>query len=219
VETRFGAFSLDDVTRELRCGSQLLHLSPKAFELLAVLLRARPGAVSKTDLHSALWPDTFVSDGSLAVLITEIRRALGDSAQRPTFIRTVNRFGYAFAGDERVDQPPHATRCFLEWGTERARLKTGANVLGRDPVAEICVEGVGVSRRHACIECLNTGAVLRDLASKNGTFLDGVRVTSPTLLRDGVEIRLGAVVALFRQMPLAPQTQTVDASTGLGGSR
>jgi len=219
VEARFGAFSFDDTTRELRCGGQLVHLSPKAFELLAVLLRARPGAVSKTDLHSTLWPNTFVTDGSLAVLITEVRRALGDSAQRPTFIRTVNRFGYAFVGDERSEQPPHESRCYLEWGSDRARLKTGENVIGRDPDAEIYFEGVGVSRRHACIELRDGAAVLRDLGSKNGTFLDGARVTSPTLLHDGVEIRLGAILTVFRQMSLPPPTQTVDGSPALRESR
>ena len=219
MEARFGAFSFDDVTRELRCGGQLVHVSPKAFDLLAALLRERPGAVSKTDLHSTLWPDTFVTDGSLAVLITELRRALGDSAQRPTFIRTVNRFGYAFVAHERVEQPPHDSRCYLEWGTDRARLKSGANVIGRDPEAEICFEGVGVSRRHACIDLRDTGPVLRDLSSKNGTFLDGVRVTLPTLLRDGAEIRLGAIHVVFRQMPLPPPTQTVDGSTAIGESQ
>ena len=98
MEARFGAFSFDDVTRELRCGGQLVHVSPKAFDLLAALLRERPGAVSKTDLHSTLWPDTFVTDGSLAVLITELRRALGDSAQRPTFIRYDGNAGGAGKG-------------------------------------------------------------------------------------------------------------------------
>jgi len=219
VEARFGAFSFDDITRELRCGNQLVHLSPKAFDLLAVLLRARPGAVSKTDLHSALWPQTFVSDGSLAVLITELRRALGDSAHRPIFIRTVNRFGYAFVGDERVEQPLHESRCYLERGTDRARLKSGANVIGRDPDAEVCVEGVGVSRRHACIELGDTEAVLRDLGSKNGTFLDGVRVTSPVLLHDGVEVRLGGILVVFRQKPLPAPTQTVDSISAPGASR
>ena len=219
METRFGAFSFDDVARELRCGGQLVHLSPKAFELLAVLLRGRPGAVSKIDLHARLWPDTFVTDGSLAVLITEVRRALGDSAQRPAFIRTVNRFGYAFVGDERVESPPHESRCYLEWGRDRARLKTGENVIGRDADAEIYFEAVGVSRRHASIELRDTGAVLRDLGSKNGTFMNGVRVISPTLLCDGVEIRLGAVLVVFRQMPLPLPTQTVDGSTAIGESR
>jgi DNA-binding winged helix-turn-helix (wHTH) protein len=219
VEARFGAFSFDDGPRELRCGSQLVHLSPKAFDLLAALLRGRPGAVSKTDLHSTLWPDTFVTDGSLAVLITELRRALGDSAHRPTFIRTVNRFGYAFVGDERVEQPPHDSTCYLEWGSVRARLKNGESLIGRDPHADIYLEAVGVSRRHACIELRDGGAVLRDLGSKNGTFLDGVRVTSPTLLRDGVEFRLGAILVVFRQMPLPLPTQTVDGSTIAGESQ
>ena len=96
MEATFGPFVFDDATRQLRRGRELVHLSPKAFELLAILVSRRPLAVSKADLHLHLWPDTFVSDSSLAVLVAELRKALGDSAEQPTYIRTVPRFGYAF---------------------------------------------------------------------------------------------------------------------------
>ena len=99
MELAFGPFVLDKGTRQLRRGSAELHLSPKAFELLGVLVARRPQAIAKVDLHEQLWPDSFVSDGSLAVLIAEIRRTLGDSAERPTYIRTVPRFGYAFLAE------------------------------------------------------------------------------------------------------------------------
>ena len=93
----FGDFVLDTDTRELRRGSQPLHLSTKAFHLLEVLAAKRPSAVSKADLHERLWPDTFVVEKNLVNLISEIRDALGDNPSEPQFIRTVHRFGTPFA--------------------------------------------------------------------------------------------------------------------------
>jgi len=217
VQSKFGAFTFDDATRELRCGDRLVHLSPKAFDLLGVLLRLRPKAISKADLHSELWPDTFVSDSGLAVLVAEIRRALGDSAHRPAFVRTVNRFGYAFVGAGfTADAFP--TVCSVTWGGESARLKAGENVLGRDPDADVCVDAIGVSRRHAVILVGDDEVTLQDLSSKNGTFADGMRVTSAVPLADNTEIRLGACRLRFRRSTTAAPTQTIQSSLHLRGS-
>lgn len=218
MQARFATFAFDDGTRELRRGDRLVHLSPKAFDLLGLLLAQRPRAVSKASLHRDLWPDTFVSDGSLAVLVAEVRRALGDSASHPLFVRTINRYGYAFVvpPDEPGGAAPPASRatmaCSLAWSDQRARLKPGENILGRDPEADILVEAVGVSRRHAAIVVGADVVTLRDLASKNGTFVDGNRVTTAVHLHDNTEIRLGAVRLRFRQAGLAGPTQTVDGS-------
>jgi len=215
MHARFGAFTFDDATHELRCGDQTVHLSPKAFDLLAVLIQHRPNAVAKPDLHRRLWPDTFVSDGSLAVLITEIRRALGDSASGPSFVRTVNRFGYAFVApaDDAPDRSTHgrAAVAWLLWGSERARLKAGENLVGRDPAADVCIDAVGVSRRHAVIVVHDT-TIIRDLSSKNGTFVDGVRVTGPVSLSDDTEIRVGPIAIRFRRASAGVATQTLRQS-------
>jgi DNA-binding winged helix-turn-helix (wHTH) protein len=220
VQARFGAFTFDDAARELRRGDQLVHLSPKAFDLLGLMVRRCPSAVSKADLQSELWPDTFVSDGSLAVLVAEIRRVLRDSADRPSFVRTVNRFGYAFVGAELARGASVRTTapCSLTWGGERARLKPGENVLGRDSDADVCIDAIGVSRRHAVIVVGADGATLGDLSSKNGTFADGTRVTSPVQLSDDTEIRLGAVCIRFRRSTTAVPTQTIGQSPHLRGS-
>ena len=103
--TTFGPFTLDDGARQLCRDGHSIHLSPKAFDLLTLLVKRCPAAVSKSDILETLWRDTFVSEGNLAVLVKEIRDALDDDAQRPTFIRTVQRFGYAFSKN-----PPHPPR-------------------------------------------------------------------------------------------------------------
>ena len=79
--------SFDSDARQVSRGGVEVHLSPKAFDLLHVLVDARPRVLTKQDLHKRLWPDTFVSDTNLASLIAEIREALGDDARQPRFIR------------------------------------------------------------------------------------------------------------------------------------
>jgi DNA-binding winged helix-turn-helix (wHTH) protein len=212
VTTSFGPFTLDDGARQVCRNGDPIHLSPKAFDLLALLVKRRPKAISKSDLLDALWPGTFVSEGNLAVLITEIRDGLGDNARQPTYIRTVQRFGYAFAGTAADTRVRAAAPCWLTWGTQRATLVVGENVLGRDPTANVLVDVIGVSRRHAMIVVSGEEVTLRDLASKNGTFANGERVTAPVPLVDDMEIRLGPVPIRFRLLTQGASTQTFDAS-------
>jgi DNA-binding winged helix-turn-helix (wHTH) protein len=68
----------DSSSRQLWLNEAEIHLSPKAFDLLALLLDRRPEAVSKDELHAHLWPGTFVSGSSLPSLISEIREAIAD---------------------------------------------------------------------------------------------------------------------------------------------
>lgn len=96
---RFGELTFD-------CGSHLLlrngeeqHLSPKARQLLRMLLLKRPRAVSHEEIYDALWPSTFVSETNMTSVVSELRRALGDVTRSAQYIRTVHGFGYAFSGD------------------------------------------------------------------------------------------------------------------------
>ena len=96
MQVHFGRFVLDPDTRELLSGDARVPLSPKAFDLLSILVADRPKAISKSDLQERLWPATFVVEKNLANLVSEIRDAIGDDPSDPRFIRTVHRFGYAF---------------------------------------------------------------------------------------------------------------------------
>jgi DNA-binding winged helix-turn-helix (wHTH) protein len=217
VLVRFGSFTLDDGARTLCRGPRAIHLSPKAFDLLTLLIRRRPAALAKAEIHELLWPDTFVSDGNVAVLVAEIRNALGDGAREPKFVRTVQRFGYAFSGsifDVSADGNlmPAPAPCWLAWGTRRLPLTIGENVLGRDAAADVVIDAVGVSRRHAMIVIDGEGVMLVDLSSKNGTFANGKRVTGSEPLRGDVELCLGPVPVRFCSVSDAVSTQTWDAS-------
>ena len=74
-QVSFGPFTLDADTRQLLCDpdQKPVHLSPKAYDLLCVLVERRPKAIAKADLHEHLWPSTFVSEATLASLIAELR--------------------------------------------------------------------------------------------------------------------------------------------------
>src|SRR5215510_3093987 len=97
----FGDSIFDSETREFIRAERPVRLPPKAFQLLEVLLRRRPEAIAKDDLHRVLWPDTFVADTTLTGLVKDLRAAIGDDARAPNFIRTIAAFGYAFCGDAR----------------------------------------------------------------------------------------------------------------------
>src|SRR4029453_12683657 len=96
MQVSFGDFVLDLDSRELCRGRQPVRLSPKALQLLEILVTNRPRALSKGDLQDRLWPDTFVVEKNLANLVSEVRQALGENPSDARFIRTVSRYGYAF---------------------------------------------------------------------------------------------------------------------------
>lgn len=211
----FGRFTLDTRTRQALVEGTPVHLSPKAFDLLALLVARRPEAVPKGEIHAELWPDTFVSDVNVPVLIAEIRTALGDDAREPAFIRTVQRFGYAFIAEASAAVPPPAA-CWVSWRGGRVVLNPGENVLGRDPSADVRVDAVGVSRRHAVIVVNGDTVLLQDLSSKNGTFVDDRRISTPVSLGDGSEIRIGPIPLTFRRVAVGTSTQTVPPALSEG---
>ena len=95
----FGDFTLDESQRQLFRGAEPVHLSPKAFQLLSILIHHHPRAVSKQELQELLWPGTFVNEGNLTSAVAEVRTALGDDRREARFIRTLYGFGYAFVAE------------------------------------------------------------------------------------------------------------------------
>jgi DNA-binding winged helix-turn-helix (wHTH) protein len=212
---RFGRFTLNVATRQLLSDEGELHLSPKAFELLAFLLANRSRAVSKIELQQHLWPATFVEETNIAGLVAEIRRQLGDPAPRPLVVRTVYGFGYRFIADVSVGQEsPRAgtspARLYLISKQGELMLMDGVNIVGRSPDAAVQLDAPGVSRCHARIVVSDGEATLEDADSKNGTYVNGVRVASPTVLSDGDEIRLGTMVLTFMTATAHSPTVTVS---------
>jgi len=218
----FSDFCLDLSSRQLLRSGKGRHLEPKAFDLLALLLRRRPEAISKSEIQEQLWPGTFVSESSLTGLVTQIRQALLDDPRAPRFLRTVHGFGYAFCGtveeEGKADGTPLARSTSgarvrkpsaqVVWDDTAFVLTEGENVLGRDEAAGVSIDWPGVSRQHAKIVVVSDKATLEDLGSKNGTYLREQKVTTATPLVDGDLFRLGRLVLEFRFVRAAISTRT-----------
>jgi DNA-binding winged helix-turn-helix (wHTH) protein len=213
----FGEFELDFRSRELRRGSALVRLSPKAFELLSILVRSSPTALSKSELQDRLWPDTFVVERNLANLIADVRKALGDDAASPRYVRTVQRFGYAFravrspsGGDPGLSSGHRPAPFRLVWKEGRLALGEGRHILGRDPDLELFFDAPSVSRQHAVITVAGDEATIEDLRSRNGTFVRATRIETPTRLGDGDMIRIGSVTLTIRAVRSQGSTETAS---------
>lgn len=208
---RFGSCTIDLEGRRLYRDGQEVHITPKAFDLLKLLLEHRHRALSKAELSEHIWPGTYVTEDGLARLVNEIRTAIGDDARRPQWIRTVHAFGYAFESSASVQIGEDAVGHFaVRWASREFPLHEGENVIGRDPGATISIDAPIISRRHARILVSGGGAMVEDLGSKNGTYVDGERITGPTLLHDGDQIQVGDFQLQFLEAkPLPTQTQSV----------
>jgi DNA-binding winged helix-turn-helix (wHTH) protein len=204
VKSRFGRFTIDPDTRQLLRDGAEIHLSPKAFDVLWTLIQRRPNVIEKTELHARIWPDTYVVDANLNVLIGEIRRALGDKPHKPEFIRTVHGVGYAFCGAavnvQEAPAAPGALLCWVVWKERTFPLSEGDNVIGRDPGCSVWLDAPGVSRRHARIriDSSNRRVALDDLGSTNGTLVRRRRIQGDVTLNDGDPITIGTVDLTIR---------------------
>ena len=193
---------LDTEARRVVRGQDEVHLAPKAFELLKLLAENRPRALGKAELLEQLWPGVFVSEASLAKVVSNLREALGHDEDAP-IIRTVHGYGYAF--DARVIEGPRtdvvSTKgvvCWLFCGKREFPLADGEHIVGREPEASVSLDSPKVSRRHARITVAGGRAIVEDLDSKNGSFVGGTRITVPTVLASGDEIRIGSFTLIFR---------------------
>src|SRR5215813_2000630 len=92
----FAPFLLDEANRLLIKDGKTVHLTPKAFETLLVLVKNHGQVIEKDRLLNEVWTDSFVEEGSLSRNIHELRKALGDNSGKPDYIETLPRRGYRF---------------------------------------------------------------------------------------------------------------------------
>lgn len=98
----FGDHEVDDERFELRCLGRPVDVQPKVLELLVHLLRNRDRMVPKEELLSVVWPDSVVTDNSLARAVSLARHAIGDREAPSTTIVNVPRRGYRFQAPVQV---------------------------------------------------------------------------------------------------------------------
>lgn len=116
---RFGPFALDRRTWTLSRDGVAIDLSPRLVEILAYLVE-RDGAIATRDeLLDRFWPDVHVTENTLTRAIADIRKALGETPDRPAVIQTVARRGYRFVGAPGIGEDP-----FRLWVSGRLALES-----------------------------------------------------------------------------------------------
>lgn len=212
---RIGSCEVDCERRRILRDGEERPLSRKAFDLLVVLIDERPKVVSKDELIQKIWTDTFVADANLAILIGDVRAALGDSAQEPRMIKTHHRVGYSFVGEitEVLSASPATDRqpaFVLVSGKRRILLYDGTTaMLGRDTTCEIVVDHPSVSRFHARLKVAAEVLTVEDNNSKNGTRVDNRKLSEAEVVHSGQKITFGTLeTTVLGRSALAGSTMT-----------
>lgn len=114
-EERAATYSFDDVFVDLNNFRVMKHgqakkVEPRAFDVLVYLIEHRGRVVEKKELFEQVWKQSFVTDGTLAQEIKNIRRAIGDDAGSPRFIKTIPKHGYRFIAEVTEVTPPTVPR-------------------------------------------------------------------------------------------------------------
>ena len=209
---KVGRWHVEPAAGELRDGDRVVHLRPKAMDLL-VVLAAKPGEVLGTrNLLDTVWADVVVGDASLSMLVVELRKALGDDPKNPEFIETIPRKGYRLIKPVSGIEAVQATRFALVGAETRVLLFEGENLIGRDPESRVRIDSVVVSRRHSRIVIEGENVTIDDLGSKNGTFLNGNRLEGAVLLSPGDQITIGRSMVSYRFVVVHDVATVTEAS-------
>jgi DNA-binding winged helix-turn-helix (wHTH) protein/tetratricopeptide (TPR) repeat protein len=133
---RFGPYRLDRAAYRLVDGDRAIELSPKAIDLLLLLVERAGSLVTKDDILKVVWPDVAVTDNALTQVVSDLRHALGDSSSAPRYLETVPRRGYRFiAPVETVAQPPPGPAPGAAAGQKTIAVLDFTNVVGGPDVA------------------------------------------------------------------------------------
>jgi TolB-like protein/Tfp pilus assembly protein PilF len=116
---QFNNFVLDTDRRELRGGGGVIHVEPQVFDLLLHFARNANRVISKDELIEHVWKGRIVSDAALNSRINSARKAIGESGENQTLIKTVPRHGFMFAAEVATPAP---TQAKIETPVEHARL-------------------------------------------------------------------------------------------------
>ena len=133
----FDGFRVDVFERQLFCDDEPVPVTAKAFDTLVLLVGRRGHLVEKSEIMHAIWPDSFVEEGNVAVTIHMLRKALGDDGTEHKYIETVAKRGYRFIGESNpsvskqdapleVQEPrPPAARTSSLFETRNSMLRIG----------------------------------------------------------------------------------------------
>jgi DNA-binding winged helix-turn-helix (wHTH) protein/tetratricopeptide (TPR) repeat protein len=200
----FGPFLLDVVEHRLLRAGRPIHLTPKLFDLLLLLVRENQRIVRKDELMVNLWPDSFVEENNLTVCISILRRVLGESLSGRQYIVTVPRVGYKFIAQvkevmrsglksastaERVGPEPDAAQ--LEVGSDRPEVTSLAVLPFENETSALEIEYISDELTH---EIINTLSQLPRLSVVSGSFVFRYKGQDVDARQVGQELNVEAVL-------------------------
>ncbi|MGD1070213.1 MAG: tetratricopeptide repeat protein [Bryobacteraceae bacterium] len=118
VVYEFGSIRIDPCKRTIGRNGENIPFPSRAFDVLLLLLQRRGELVTKEELLSRIWPNTHVEEANLPVMISAVRRVIGDDGRKQKYIQTVSKCGYRFIGELKetcvvtpiAPAPPEPTR-------------------------------------------------------------------------------------------------------------
>jgi DNA-binding winged helix-turn-helix (wHTH) protein len=181
----FDGFALELGRRQLTRDGEVLHRTPKAYDLLALLVDHALRVVTKRELHERLWKDTFISDTTLVGVVKELRRVLDDRSGDRPIIRTAHRVGYAFCRLVAVSTAVSSGgEHWLLVDERRIVMLPGANVIGPDPAAVVARFG-GRLASSRTYHRRSRGCPARRPWKQERTTMRDRRILGECSLRDG----------------------------------
>ncbi|MBD0272046.1 MAG: winged helix-turn-helix domain-containing protein [Acetobacteraceae bacterium] len=225
---RFAGFVLDPTRGSLLGpdGAEV-PLRPKSLDVLRHLAGNAGRLVPRDELMAAAWPDAVVSDDSITQCVAEVRRALGDEAQR--LLRTVPKRGYLFAAEVARGGPPpiaEARQPAVPCATSPVPLRARSLAKERRLTAILVADVAGYSRfvgldEAGTLERLQAlrGEVLEPLVARYGGRVvnyagDGALAEFPSLVR-AVECALAVQRAVAEREPEAPPDRRLALRIGV----
>jgi DNA-binding winged helix-turn-helix (wHTH) protein len=199
-----GEWLVEPRLNRISAGGSTIQLEHRVMEVLVCLADHAGDLVTRRDLVDKVWDEGFISDNTITHAVTELRKAFGDDPRMPKVIETIHRRGYRLIAPVIFDRatplaPAGRPSSFLAILRDvEIQLAEGENVIGRAPQAAITVPSIKASREHARIIVDRGLAFLEDLDSKNGTFLNGLRIHHKEQLSSGDLIGIGSVTETIR---------------------
>ncbi len=150
---RFADFEINVARQELRRAGAIVHIEPQVFDLLVLLIRNRDRIVRKDELIDTIWQGRIVSEATLSSRISAARRALGDSGNDQSLIRTLHKRGFRFIGEVAEDDPAPTASAIEKAPPSQSTLDEAAKLVATGESlpfpdrSSIAVQAVGDTRR------------------------------------------------------------------------
>jgi len=189
----FGPFRLEVSERRLLRDGEPVPLAPKMFDTLVVLVENSGRLVDKDQLMTAVWPDTFVEEGTLARNISDLRKALGEVSSERKYIETVPKRGYRFVANLRETPDSSVVPAKIKaTGEARSIAVLPFKSLGADDederlglgIADALITRLSNIRR---IRVRPTSAVFRYLGSRNAAEIAGMELNVQAVLDGSIQ--------------------------------